>query len=104
MGFITKELSSSSLIKACQLELEVEIDDNGGDDKLFDFTDHSEVFECGEFSSPLSCVTKNKKNKIVRYILTKIKNLVTINCPDKFGYVTITEAVFVLEKRIVDVR
>jgi hypothetical protein len=58
VGFITKGLSSASLIKTCQVEI-----DDDGDDKAFDSI---EVIESGEFSSSSSCVTKNKKNKIVR--------------------------------------
>jgi DNA-directed RNA polymerase subunit N (RpoN/RPB10) len=49
------------------------IDDDGdGDDKLFDDIGFPKFFcevfasECGGFSSPSSCVTENKKNKIVR--------------------------------------
>jgi hypothetical protein len=48
----------------------MEIDDDG-DDMSFDSIDFpklpsEEVFKCGEFLPPLSCVTKSKKKKIVR--------------------------------------
>ena len=61
-GFVTKGLSSSSLID----------DDDGSGDRLFDpvgFPEFlSELFDCCELSSALlvSWDTKNKKNKIVR--------------------------------------
>ena len=65
MGLVTKGLlpsSSSSLI-----------DDDGVDDKLFDPISSpkvlSEVLDCCEFSSPLSCVTINEENKIVRLMI-----------------------------------
>ena len=68
VGFITKGLSSSSLIKVSSCRVEID-DDDDGKDKLFDSIGlpklPSEEVDWGEFSSPLSCVTENKKKKIV---------------------------------------